>query len=220
MDQVQPHYLSTRENWQQEATPAGASLRDAVATTLRSYLDRTAPGEFEVTIEPKDLAQIYYEYDWTTSPEKYRKPAIPGSDTVWYDAEKGVFLTLRSGKIVAATGGGCIPDVKLKNLKTGRAYLIECKQQNDAGNAHERCAKYATPSIIRLIQAKLGSPYHPIGYLFSGALVEKPKYELELKATYGFVAEHLMLWKKERNPAVLEEWLKRVILPLLRLPQN
>lgn len=210
---AKPHYLSARDNWQMAAQTGGTKTRDSVADVLRAYLDATYPGQFEVTKEPGDLKQLYYLHDWKRNPEAYREG--PTAE-VWWDAASKKFLTKKAGKAVAATGGGCTPDVKILCKATGRSYFIECKHQNDAGNAHERAAKYATPSIIGLIQELMGAEYHPVGYLFSGSMTEKRKYQLELRATFAFAGDHLFLWDTERTAARLTEWLERVVVPLLQ----
>jgi hypothetical protein len=205
------HYLASRENWQMEAVTGGAKTRDDVADVIRAYLDAAYSGAYEVTKEPMDLKQLYYYHDWKQNPAVYGPTA-----EVWWDADAGRFLTWRAGKKVAASGGGCTPDVKILCKATGRAYFIECKHQNDSGNAHERAAKYATPSIVALIQEMMGVNYHPVGYLFSGSMVEKRKYRLELQATFAFAEDHLFLWGTAREPAALSGWLERVVVPLLR----
>ena len=211
----QPHYLSTRENWQAGAAVGGAATRDSVADIARAYLDTTYPGMYEVTKEPGDLKQLYYTHDYRIHPEAYARPDTPSGEGVWWDAGSRQFMSLRGGRIIVATGGGCTPDVRIKHKASGRVYFIECKHQNDAGNAHERAAKYATPSIVRLIQEAAGVSYHPVGYVFSGAMVEKRKYILELQATFDFAVDHLFLWKKEGGEATLGAWLEKAVIPLL-----
>lgn len=93
---------------------------------------------------------------------------------------------------------------------------MECKVQNDRGNAHERCAKYATPSILKSIQARLPDcTYHPIGYVFGGPMITKLKYRLELQATYAFARSHLLLWDM-KDADQLHQWLNTTVVPLLR----
>lgn len=206
------HYLAARDNWQLAAQKGGAETRDSTADVLRGYLDATYPGEFEVTKEPADLKQLYYAHDYKGNPAAYAK----GAD-VWWDEERRQFLSMRAGKPAPASGGGCTPDVKILCKATGRAYFIECKHQNDSGNAHERAAKYATPSIVGLIQECIGgATYHPVGYLFSGSMTEKRKYQLELRATFAFAGDHLFLWDTARSAGALTGWLERVVVPLLR----
>lgn len=216
-----PHYLSTRANWEAAAGAAGKAVEDDVQRILETWFEATWPGEFIVQKHPSDLRQIYYEYDYSQNPELYRKPAAPGADDVWWDEAAREFRTLKGKKEVAAQCGGCIPDIKIRCKASGKSYFVECKRQNDAGNAHERCAKYATQSVIRLIQARAGATgtvaqHHPIGYLFTGALTEKRKYQVELRATFGFAADHLFFWKTERPAAALVEWIGRAVVPLLR----
>lgn len=218
---VAPHYLSQRENWEAAANRDGRDIEEKVVAILRGWLEATYPGEFGVESHPTDLRQIYLEDDYSRNPAAYARPAAPTADDIWWDAEKGVFMTLRGSKTTPASLG-CIPDVKLWSKRTGRAYFLECKRQNDSGNAHERCAKYATPSMIALIQKKLGGvAYHPVGYLFTGPLITKRKYILELRATFGFAADHLLLWKEggedaAAGAAALTGWVAAVVLPLLR----
>jgi hypothetical protein len=212
----QPHYLSTRANWEAAAGAAGKAVEDDVQRILETWFEATWPGEFIVQKHPSDLRQIYYEYDYQQNPELYRKPAAPGADDVWYDEVNREFRALKGKKEVAAQCGGCIPDIKIQCKATGKSYFVECKRQNDAGNAHERCAKYATPSIVKLIQGHANGQHHPIGYLFTGALTEKRKYQVELRATFGFAADHLFFWKTQRPAAALVGWIGRVVVPLLR----
>jgi hypothetical protein len=219
MEPVQ-HYLSRRANWQAGAQAGGARAEKDSVQILRDYLDTTYPGQWSVTWHPTDLKQIYYEYDRERNPAAYAKPAAPTSEDVWYDEATGTFLTMGSkGKPKMADGGGCMIDCKIEHIASGKKYFLECKNQEPRGNAQERAAKYATPSIIAHVQKKLGVTYQPFGYLFTGGMVESRDYILELKATYGFAPDHLFLWKKEHEPAPLLQWLEHSVLPQLRCAQ-
>jgi len=210
------HYLARRGNWQLAANQGGALAEHDTVNVIRDYLDTQYPGEYEVVAHPTDLKQLYYEYTYEQDPTLYVKPAAPTSEDVWYDTAKAVFMTMKGGKEVVASSGGCIPDIKIRCAGTGLICFIECKNQNDAGNAHERAAKYATPSVISFVQKKLGVTYHPFGHIFTGAMVDSRKYVLELATTYGFAPQHLFLWKKERPIDPLVQWLETVILPPIR----
>lgn len=217
METPHQHYLARRGNWQLVANQGGALAETETADVLRKYLETTYPGTYEVVKHPDDLDQLYYEYTRELNPTSYERPAAPGPGDVWFDELKGVFLTLaKSGKEIYAKGGGCIPDIRITHIASKKCCFLECKNQNDAGNAHERAAKYATPSVVSFIQKKLGVEYHPIGHLFTGAMVENRKYVVELATTYGFAPNHLFLWKKDRPIGPLLEWIEHVILPPLR----
>ena len=210
---TEPHYLSTRANWEAAANVTGASLESAVAGILRTYLDETYPGQFQIDSHPTDFKQLYLEEDRRRSPEAYVKPAAPAAGDIWYDETRQTFLIQRGGAAVAQCG--CVPDVKISCLATKKAYFIECKAQNDAGNAHERACKFATPSMIAAMQRKMGVEYHPIGYLFSGDLVTKKKYVLELQLSFAFAQDHLVLWPKARPAQQLVSWFEKSLKHLL-----
>jgi len=211
------HYLARRGNWQAAAQAGGSRAEKDSCQIIRDYLETTYPRQYSVTWHPTDLNQIYYEYDYERNPETYAKPAVTTSEDIWYDDQLKLFACKGvNGMYKSATGGGCLIDCKIEHIESGKKYFIECKNQEAKGNAHERAAKYATPSIIQHVQKKLGVSYHPFGYLFTGSMVESRPYIVELKATYGFAPDHLFLWKKEHEPAPLLEWLERVVLRLLR----
>jgi hypothetical protein len=211
------HYLARRGNWQLVANQGGALAEKDTADVMRDYLNRVYPNEYAVTKHPTDLRQLYYEYTYQMKPEMYAKPEVPVKGDIWYDAEKKYFVTLKkNGKEGMADGGGCNPDIKIQRIDTGNMIFLECKNQNDAGNAHERAAKYATPSVIAAVQKKLGVSYHPFAHVFTGRMVESRKYVVELATTFGFAENHLFLWKTGRPVEPFTEWLENVILPPLR----
>jgi hypothetical protein len=214
MTEPAPHYLSTRANWEAAANETGASLESAVAGAFRAYLDETYPDQFQVVSHPTDFKQLYLEEDRRRNRETYAKPAAPTAGDVWYDEGRQTFL-VQGAKSAAVAQCGCVPDVKITCLSTGKSYYIECKAQNDAGNAHERACKFATPSMIEAMQRKMGVEYHPIGYLFSGDLVTKKKYVLELQLSFAFAADHLVLWPKTRPAQQLVNWFEKSLKQLL-----
>ena len=71
------HYLSARENWQIVAQQGGTLAEKDTADTIRTYLDETYPGEWNVIRKPQHLRQIYYEYTCERHPERYVKPEHP-----------------------------------------------------------------------------------------------------------------------------------------------
>lgn len=202
-----PHYLSTRSNWEAGANIHGATIRDACAAALSAYLGPN----YEVQVEPRDLRQLWLEDDYAVHPERYAKPAEPKEGDIWFDGAKFV---QQKAKSVGTAQLGCQPDIKITNKLTKKVYYIECKAQGDAGNAHERCAKYASPSVLEAIKRRHGIAYHPMGYVFSGDLVTKQKYILELEGTYRFAPGHLLLWKPDRPVEVIQRWVDG-IRPLL-----
>ncbi len=186
-----------------------------MSSILSDYLGKTYPGEFAVTTHPKDLDQFYLEGARRRNPTLFVKPADPQVGNIWYDDTAGTFMK-KTEKGVKRAEMGCIPDLSIRHVSSSRRYYLECKNQGDAGNAHERAAKYATQSVIDGIRMKFDLSYHPIGFVFSGEMVEDVKYRYELETTYEFIQDHLLLWRAGRPVDVLCEWVERVIVPLLR----
>lgn len=209
-------HLANRENWQQGAQGGGNLAEEHVSSAIQKYLTTTYPGEWLVERHPKDLAQLYLEYDYEQSPESYKEPQRPVEGDLWRDPDTSRFLVMSSTNTIREAARGCIPDFKLQHIASGKSVFLECKNQNDAGNAHERACKYVSPSLVSFVQKKLGVNYHPFGYVFTGGMVEHRKYILELQILFGFAKEHLFLWKAGRPKEPLIEWLETVILPPLR----
>jgi hypothetical protein len=209
------HYLSIRDNWQAAANAGGAKLELIVSSILSDYLAKTYPGEFAVTNHPKDLDQFYLEEARRRAPDDFIKPENPQVGDIWYDESSATFVKKTDTGVKRAVMG-CIPDICIRHVASNQRYFLECKNQGDAGNAHERAAKYATPSVIDGIRRKLGVTYHPIGFVFSGEMVEDVKYRYELETTYEFIQEHLLMWRTGRSVDVLCEWVDRVIIPLMK----
>lgn len=211
-----PHYLSLRGNWQATANAAGAKLEDVVVTVLAGFLQERYPGEYEVKAHPPDLDQFYLEEARRRNPDRFVKPATPtpAEGAIWYDDTLATFVKLQGGRVSRAKMG-CIPDARILHKASGRIYFLECKHQGNAGNAQERAAKYATPSILDGIKRRLGVSYHPIGFVFSGDMVCDPKYIYEIEATFAFAMDHLLLWHPTRPVDALCTWVDTTVVPLL-----
>jgi len=214
-----PHYLSTRENWQLQANQDGALTEADTFKVIKAYLNNVYPGEYEVRAHPSWFGQPYLEMDFEDNPGDYVKPESPVEGSVWYDASKKLFIR-QKGRGTEVIRETFVPDTGIRHIASGRSYAIECKRQQAAGNAHERACKYASPSILDFMKKKLDVDYHPIGYVFAGGIVEDKAYCRELRAFFKFAKEHLLLWKEDRKPTILTDWLESAVLPLLKGPPS
>lgn len=208
------HYLSLRANWQLKANQDGSLTEADTVKVIQSYLDSVYPGEYEVCVDPPWFGQPYLEMDFEDNPDDYKEPTVPKEGDEWFDVKQNLFVRQesRSVKPIRET---FVPDAGIRHIASGRRYAIECKRQKAAGNAHERACKYTSPSILAFIKKKLGVDYHPIGYVFAGGIVEDKSYCRELRAFFKFAEEHLLLWKEDRKPEILVDWLESTVLPLL-----
>ena len=208
------HYLARRANWQLKANQDGSLTEADTVKVIQSYLDSVYPGEYEVCAHPPWFGQPYLEMGFEDNPDEYKEPTVPKEGDEWFDVKQNLFVRQesRSVKPIRET---FVLDAGIRHIASGRRYVIECKRQQAAGNAHERACKYTSPSILAFIKKKLGVDYHPIGYVFAGGIVEDKTYCRELRALFKFAKEHLLLWKEERKPEILVEWLESTVLPLL-----
>jgi len=208
------HYLSLRANWQQIAADAGGKFEKVVFKILSEHFAATAPS-YTVVSHPSDFSQLWLEEDYKNNPTDYVKPKDQVKGDIYYDESKKIFLSYNGSKWVPAKMG-IVPDLMITNKTTGRRFLIEAKHQNDKGNAHERCAKFATPSMIEALKKNLGVEYHPIAYMFGGPLVDKRKYQLELRTCYAFAGANLVLVKE--GPEMVDQilnWFEQTVKPMV-----
>jgi hypothetical protein len=189
-----PHYLSLRTKWQDIANSSGGKFEKVILGLFQTYFAEHLP-HYKIKSHPTEFDQIMLETDRADFPERYLPKAFYENGDIYYNTDVKRFHILEKSKWKDVKMG-IVPDHMITNTLTGRSFLIEAKHQNDAGNAHERCAKYATPSMIQILKNKLGVDYHPIAYMFGGPMVEKIKYQLELKMCYSFAGNHLVLLKE------------------------
>ena len=216
--QAPQHYLAAREQtWQAPAQTGGKKRENEVFDVLEAYFKEAT--DYEVMKQPTLFDQLYLEVDYKTNPAVYLKPSEPKAGACWFDEGKGHFREYKAaanGRIQEKRSEcGIIPDLQIRNKKTGRLHFVEVKNQNDSGNAHERCGKYAT-DIVHHMKVRMGQLTHPISYIFGGAMVRKRKYILELKACYSLLAPgHLVMLDKDDNKDKILAWFNTVVRPNL-----
>ena len=114
---------------------------------------------------------------------------------------------------------GAIPDLRVRNEGTGKSIWIEIKQQNAAGNAHERACKYFTPGLLRIAE-DIGNVSRPFFFIFAGGMVDDlpkaEKYLAELSTWFDAPGweNRLLMWR-QHDPVDLCEWFEDAIRPCL-----
>jgi len=201
---------SGEKRWQKHALAAGDTCEGATTKALTALFEEFTDYEL---VKPNHLNQLYLEDDYAANPSSYAKPDAPKNGDIWY--EDGAFWEQAKDRKKRAKLG-CEPDACIRHKPTGKLYFIECKNQNDAGNAHERACKYATPSMLDAIRRVMGVDYHPMGYIFSGSMVLKKKYILEIQCEFRFARDHLLLWHPDHPKEALKAWFERAVVPLFK----
>jgi hypothetical protein len=204
--------LSKRAKWQDRAAKGGANHEKTVEEILQTYFSTSATN-YEFISKPSLLNQLFYEVDYEKNPESYKKPSQPKEGDVFYDTAKKRFMKMGAKKATEARLG-MIPDGMIRNKITGKAHILEEKNQNDAGNAHERGYRYDTEKIRAAIQKRLGVSGQPVSWIFGGSMTESTKYILEIQA--HLPDNHYVLLKSTVDKEkVLTDWFQSVIKPLL-----
>jgi hypothetical protein len=70
--------------------------------------------------------------------------------------------------------------------------------------------------MIGVLKDKLAADYHPIAYMFGGAMITSLKYQLELKMCYSFAGDNLVLLKE--GPEMVDQlvqWFEKSVKPYL-----
>lgn len=202
------HYLSRRLNWQLEANKGGAKNETDVFRVLNAYLD---PKDFKVVNKPKWFKTPFLEYMHSIEP--MLKPESPVVNDEWY--ENGEFFRMTKGgkRKINET---FIPDIGIIHIPSNRKYIIEVKNQQAAGNAHERACKYMAPGMIDYLKDSLEVDYHPVGFVFSGGMADDAGYRREILFLIGkSLRSHVFFWKGDRDPEKLAEWVDSTLYPLL-----
>jgi hypothetical protein len=209
------HYLAAREQtWQLPANKGGKARENEVFNVLKAYLSDQPT--YEIVAQPSFFDQLYLEVDYASNPSAYQKPAEKIKGATWYDAQKREFREYTDKLREKRSECGIAPDLMIRNKQTGKMHFVEVKNQGDKGNAHERCAKYAT-GILAHMKQKMNVTHHPVSYIFGGTMLTKRKYILELKTCYSdFAPGHLvLLTSSESNEATILNWFNTIVKPLL-----
>lgn len=212
-DKMQAQALAARANWQAGANQGGAAHETNVKKIFTDYFATEAGSNYEFISKPKLLDQVFLEEDYRLHPERYTRPAEPQVGNVYYDEARKRFLRW-TGRVWTVKKLGMEPDGMIRNRITGKAHLLEDKNQGPRGNAHERACRYGMTKMETIIRQKLGVEGQPVSWIFAGRMTTVEKYILEIQAT--FPDNHVLLIRPTDNAAeVVIAWFNRVIRPLL-----
>jgi hypothetical protein len=141
------------------------------------------------------------------------KPEFPVLNDEWYENGEFFRMTAKDVKKIQET---FIPDIGIIHIPSNRKYILEVKNQQAAGNAHERACKYMAPGMIDYLKQSLNVEYHPVGYVFSGGMADSASYRREVIFYIGkSLMCHVFFWQDGRNPEILAKWFDSTVRPLL-----
>ena len=89
------------------------------------------------------------------------------------------------------------PDLAYYNTKTEKYVIIEVKNQQAKGNAHERAYKWI--ALLPLIKKHLKIEYNPMVIIFTGGMCYHEKYITEINSVFPSFPEWVDNWCVEQN---------------------
>lgn len=126
------------------------------------------------------------------------------------------------------TTHGVRPDYAIDNLTLGKTLYVEVKRQDGwvegkprsagRGNAHERCCKYFTPGLLKVLRARgrLGDTVLPFWTVFQGDITRDPCRVREVTTWFDEYFAHFFMWRNTKDPMPLlkhfDEHLKKFLL--------
>lgn len=193
--------LSKRDIWQDVGGAKATDAECSFYSVFRSFFDGTS---FEVIPRPKELSAIYVD--------------IPLSDNTLSE----IFIPDEPIK-----KHGIAPDYKITNSDTGKILYVEVKRQDGwvegksrsagRGNAHERCCKYFTPGLLKILRKKSGikKPDLPFWAVFQGDITKDPCRVREITCWFDKFPNHYFFWRDTRDPRPLLEHFEQKLKHLL-----
>ncbi len=194
--------LSERDAWQGVGGTKATDAEHSFYSAFQKLFDGTS---YTVTPRPKELRQIYV--DVFLSDDTLSEIYIPDEPIKKH---------------------GITPDYKITNIKTGKILYVEVKRQDGwvegkprsagRGNAHERCCKYFTPGLLKILRRKSGikEPDLPFWTVFQGNITRDPCRVREIAFWFDEFPHHYFFWRNTKDPRPLLEHFEKKLKHLLR----
>lgn len=195
--------LSLRENWQSLSAVKASTAEEMI----RMILEYAGGENYVVNSHPKNFKHIYEGVilDKETIKEIYNP------NETWIH--------------------GMVPDISVKNIKTGKSIFIEIKRQDGwveeterkagRGNAHERSNKLFTPGLMKILRDETkihDKDFLPFWVIFVGDITRDPKRVREITLWYEGFENNFYMLRKSHDENVLINHFEKYIKP--RLEKN
>ena len=193
--------LAGREIWQDIGGAEATSAEHSFFRVFENAFDGTS---FQIISRPKEFRQIYVDV------------ALSG------EILSEIFTPDEPVKV-----HGIVPDYKITNSETGRALYVEVKRQDGwvegkprsagRGNAHERCCKYFTPGLLKILRKQSGikEPVLPFWAVFQGDITRDPCRVREITCWFDEFPNHYFFWRKTTDPQPLIDHFEQKLKHLL-----
>ncbi len=176
-------HLRLRENWQTFSGNLASVAEQNFADVFNKLLADT---DYVLNTSPRDFANIYYDY-----------PLLDRDEEQIYDPQ----IEYRHG---------FVPDFSITNTTTDKHIYIELKRQDGwvegkprsagRGNAHERCCKYFTPGLMKILreQSRIQNIL-PFWIVFIGDITRDPCRVREITCWFDEYTNNFFFWRNNNS---------------------
>lgn len=197
--------LSNRMNWQTLSGAKALSAEDLFQKSFQFALDSAFPNKFFVDKHPKEFGNIYSDYDL---PQEV------------LDKIYNVDISKKSW--------GISMDFAIRNLENEKILFGEIKRQDGwvettnmqagRGNAHERCCKYFTPGLMKILRqtSKIFSEdILPFWIIFVGDITRDPRRNREIAFWFQEYTKNYYMWRDTSNADDILNFFQKNLLKYL-----
>lgn len=197
--------LSKRINWQTSSGAKALSVEDLFQKSFQFALDSAFPNKFFVDKHPKEFGNIYSDYN------------LPQSVlNEIYDVD------------VSKKSWGISMDFAIRNLENEKILFGEIKRQDGwventnmqagRGNAHERCCKYFTPGLMKILRQTskiFEEDILPFWIIFVGDITRDPRRNREIAFWFQEYTKNYYMWRDTSNADNMIDFFGDNLLPYL-----
>ncbi len=195
------HELKERDTWQDIG---GYKAAGAEHSFFRAFQKAFKKTPFKIAARPQELNRIYVDI-----------PLSKSTISEIFNPQEPI------------KRHGIMPDYVISNSDTGKILYVEVKRQDGwvegktrkagRGNAHERCCKYFTPGLLKILRGKSGirKPHLPFWIVFQGDITRDPCRVREITCWFDKFQNHYFFWRDPKNPSPLINHFDRKLKHLL-----
>lgn len=156
--------------------------------------------------------EIIVQTEQPSNPTLYN--GTPSNTNIYYNKNDGLLYCYNGKEWECLRGrrAGVIPDLMIVNNNNSNIFFVEHKNQQAAGNAHERMCRYFP--LISFIQKYSGLNYYPFGAVFTGGICQDPGYVREISNYFWEHPAHRLFWDGN-NKEIIIEYFEEIIIPLI-----
>ena len=197
--------LRKRANWQTLSGEKALSTEELFQKSLQLALDNTFPDVFFVDRHPKEFSDIY---------SKYPLPSNVLNEIYDVDVSKKTW--------------GISMDFAIRNLQNTKILFGEIKRQDGwietttmqagRGNAHERCCKYFTPGLMKVIRQTgkiFSQDILPFWIVFVGDITRDPRRNREIAFWFQEYTKNYYMWRDTTKVEDMLDFFENNLLPYL-----